>query len=638
MSAPLGYAQVNRDLLGTLLGSPTRRWYVLLGCDVAVLAFGVFCWAYQIAAGLGVTGLAHPVGWGVYITNFVFWVGIAHSGTLISAVLFLFRARWRTSVARSAEAMTIFAVMTAGLFPIVHLGRAWNFYWLLPYPNQRDLWVNFQSPLVWDAFAISTYFAVSLMFWYVGLIPDLAAARDRTEGVRRKLYGFFALGWQGTDGQWHHYAAAYGLFAALATPLVVSVHSVVSWDFAMSLVPGWHSTIFAPYFVAGAIFSGLGMVLTLVIPLRHVFGLHAYITADHFDNLGKLLIVTSLILTYSYASEFFIAWYSANPYERSIFWFRAAGDFAPLFWLMVACNCALPLLLFRRAIRTHTGWLFGLSLLVNVGMWLERFVIIVSSLAHEFDPSAWGGYLPSWVEVGMTLGSFAWFFLFFLLFVRFLPLVSLAEVKEQLSPEDSAAAHAAPADVPRLGDTAGHGEREARGEQDKKRQAAAGLVGVFRHADALPEVIRALRRDGHSALRIAAPFPSHTIETALPKRKSPVRYFTLAGGLLGCAAGFALPTYTALDWPLQTGAKPIVALPAFAVIAFELTILFGAAATLIGLFVKARLSARSPAVRHDVRFSEDRFGLFVACEAGESDAVRMTLSAGGAEEVYEQAG
>ena len=400
MPTSLSYLQVNRDLLKNLLSSPTRVWYGLLGCDLVVLAFGLYCWVYQIHAGLGVTGLAHPVGWGVYITNFVFWVGIAHSGTLISAVLFLFRAGWRTPIARSAEAMTIFAVMTAGLFPIIHLGRAWNFYWLLPYPNQRQLWVNFQSPLVWDAFAITTYFTVSFLFWYIGLLPDLGAARDRTAGLRRKLYGLFSLGWQGTDRQWHHYLSAYGFFAALATPLVVSVHSVVSWDFAMSIVPGWHSTIFAPYFVAGAIFSGLAMVLTLLIPLRRIFGLEAYITDYHFDNLGKMIILTSLILSYSYASEFFIAWYSANPYERSIFWYRAVGDYAPLFWLMLTCNCAVPLLLCRKSIRTSTRWLFGIALLVNVGMWLERFVIIVSSLSHEFDPAAWGLYQPSWVEVG----------------------------------------------------------------------------------------------------------------------------------------------------------------------------------------------------------------------------------------------
>ena len=335
---------------------------ILLVCDLAVLAFGLYCWRYQIEAGLGVTGLSHPVNWGVYITNFVFWVGIAHSGTLISAVLFLFRARWRTSIARSAEAMTIFAVMTAALFPIIHLGRAWNFYWLLPYPNQRQLWVNFQSPLVWDAFAISTYFAVSAMFWYIGLMPDLAAIRDRARGLRRRVYGLLCLGWQGTNRQWLHYLSAYGFFAALATPLVVSVHSVVSWDFAMALVPGWHSTIFAPYFVAGAIFSGLAMVLTLLIPLRRIFGLHAYITPTHFDNLGKMIILTSLILSYSYISEVFIAWYSGNPFEREIFWYRAFGDYGHLFWLMVVCNCVVPMLLWLRAIRTHTVWLFGISL------------------------------------------------------------------------------------------------------------------------------------------------------------------------------------------------------------------------------------------------------------------------------------
>lgn len=627
MQTSLSYLQVNRDLLNNLLSSPTRVWYALLGCDLVVLAFGLYCWIYQIHAGLGVTGLTHPVGWGVYITNFVFWVGIAHSGTLISAVLFLFRARWRTPIARSAEAMTIFAVMTAGLFPIIHLGRAWNFYWLLPYPNQRQLWVNFQSPLVWDAFAITTYFTVSLLFWYTGLIPDLGAARDRTAGLRHKLYSLFSLGWQGTDRQWHHYLSAYGFFAALATPLVVSVHSVVSWDFAMSIVPGWHSTIFAPYFVAGAIFSGLAMVLTLLIPLRRIFGLEAYITDYHFDNLGKMIILTSLILSYSYASEFFIAWYSANPYERSIFWYRAVGDYAPLFWLMVTCNCAVPLLLCWKSIRTNTLWLFGIALLVNVGMWLERFVIIVSSLSHEFDPAAWGLYQPSWVEVGMTVGSFAWFFLFFLLFVKFLPLVSLAEVKEHLPPAESGSS-AVEAD---------ESERPILSVSEAARVGhGAGIVGVFTNLDTLVATVRSLRREGYKNLSVVSPFPSPALEEALGTRKSPIRYFTLIGGLLGCAIGFALPTYTALDWPLQTSAKPIVALPAFAIIAFELTILFGAIATLIGLLINARLPARSVAITHDPRFSEDRFGLLVPYTAEQTGDLRRLITAGGAEEVYGQ--
>ncbi len=622
MQTTLSYLQVNHDLLKNLLTSPTRIWYALLGCDLLVLAFGIYCWGYQIHAGLGVTGLAHPVGWGVYITNFVFWVGIAHSGTLISAVLFLFRAGWRTPIARSAEAMTIFAVMTAGLFPIIHIGRAWNFYWLLPYPNQRQLWVNFQSPLVWDAFAISTYFAVSFMFWYIGLVPDLGAARDRTSGLRKKLYGLFSLGWQGTDRQWHHYLSAYGFLAALATPLVVSVHSVVSWDFAMSIVPGWHSTIFAPYFVAGAIFSGLAMVLTLLIPLRKIFGLEAYITDYHFDNLGKMIILTSLILSYSYASEFFIAWYSANPYERSIFWYRAVGDYAPLFWLMLSCNCAIPMLLCWKSIRTNTLWLFSIALLVNVGMWLERFVIIVSSLSHEFDPAAWGLYQPSWVEVGITVGSFAWFFLFFLLFIKFLPLVSLAEVKEHLPPSS----HTTPS-------TPAPNESY---KSYESHESEVGLVGVFTHLEKLVAAVHTLRQDGYKNISVVSPFPSHELEAALGTRKSPIRYFTLIGGLLGCAIGFALPTYTALDWPLQTSAKPIVALPAFAIIAFELTILFGAIATVIGLLINARLPSRSVVITHDPRFSEDRFGLLVPCTAEQTLAIQRSITAGGAEEVYGQ--
>ncbi len=621
-TTPLSYRQVNRDLLHQVFSAPAIPWSLLLAGDLAVLAFGLYCWRYQLEAGLGVTGLNHPVSWGVYITNFVFWVGIAHSGTLISAVLFLFRARWRTSIARSAEAMTIFAVMTAALFPIIHLGRAWNFYWLLPYPNQRQLWVNFQSPLVWDAFAISTYFAVSVMFWYIGLIPDLAAVRDRARGLRRTLYGLLSLGWQGTNRQWLHYLSAYGFFAALATPLVVSVHSVVSWDFAMALVPGWHSTIFAPYFVAGAIFSGLAMVLTLLIPLRRLFGLEAYITAAHFDNLGKLIILTSLILSYAYVSEVFIAWYSGNPFERAIFWYRAFGDYGRLFWLMVFCNCLVPMLLWVRSIRTHTLWLFGIALLINIGMWLERFVIIVSSLAHEFNPSAWGVYQPSWVEVGITAGSFAWFFLWFLLFIKFLPLVSLAEVKEHLPP---------PADLPPTGP-----DREA--ARPTLTGHGSRAVGVFSQLDSLLAAVTHLRRRGYSHLSVVSPFPVPEIQRAFGAPTSPVRYYTLAGGLLGACLGFGLPIYTALDWPLQTGGKPIIGLPSFAIIGFEMTILFGALATLLGLLLHARLPARPVAISQDPRFSEDRFGLCVACTDAQLSAVKDSLTSSGAQDVYGQGG
>ncbi|MFB3153941.1 MAG: NrfD/PsrC family molybdoenzyme membrane anchor subunit, partial [Candidatus Acidiferrales bacterium] len=369
------YSKVNQDILRTI-APPGGKYYAALLFVLAVLAWGSYAWMVQIYTGLGVAGYNRGIQWAVYITNFVFWVGIAHSGTLISAILFLFRARWRTSISRIAEAMTVFAVMTAGLFPLIHIGRPWLFYWLIPYPNQRGLWVNFRSPLIWDVFAVGTYFTVSAIFLYVGLIPDLAAARDHAHGWRRTLYQFLSLGWQGTHRQWFHFGSLYLFLAALATPLVISVHSVVSWDFAMTLVPGWHSTIFPPYFVAGAIFSGLAMVLTLGIPLRKFLHLEEYITNKHFENVAKLIIVTSLIVSYSYVCEFFIAWYSGNPFEQDAFYNRAFGEYWWASWTMLLCNGALPFLLWIRKVRRSIPVLFVISLFVNLGMWFERFVII----------------------------------------------------------------------------------------------------------------------------------------------------------------------------------------------------------------------------------------------------------------------
>jgi molybdopterin-containing oxidoreductase family membrane subunit len=377
-----------------------------------------------------VTGLMHPVNWGVLITNFVFWVGIAHSGTLISAVLFLFRARFRTSFNRSAEAMTVFALLVASLFPLIHLGRVWVFYYLLPYPSERLIWPNFRSPLVWDVFAVTTYLIVSVVFFYAGMLPDLAIARRRLPGVRGKLYGLLSLGWQGTLSQWRHYSRLYLFLAAFATPLVASVHSIVSWDFAVSIVPGWHTTIFAPYFVAGAIFSGTAMVFVLTIPMRRWLRLEPYITLDHFEALAKILLFTSLIITYTYIVEHGLALYGDNPFEHDQYRDRVFGNYRLLFYIMVACNSLLPLTLFVRRLRRSLAWLFVLGILVNVGMWLERFVIIVSSLAHDYDPYVWGTYRPTWVEIGITAGSFGLFFFFFLLFARLLPVLSMTEIKE----------------------------------------------------------------------------------------------------------------------------------------------------------------------------------------------------------------
>jgi molybdopterin-containing oxidoreductase family membrane subunit len=427
------YLSVNQKILGTL-SRPIKIYYVFIAFLILGVLCGAACWAYQIAVGLGVAGYVHPVFWIIYLVNFVFWIGIAHSGTLISAILYLFRARWRTAIARSAEAMTIFAVMIAALFPLIHLGRPWIFYWLIPYPNQRTLWPNFQSPLIFDFLAVSTYFTVSLLFWYVGLIPDLAVIRDRTYGIRQKIYGFLSLGWTGSHKQWHHYSTTYLLLAGLATPLVVSVHSVVSWDFALCVIPGYHSTIFAPYFVAGAIHSGLAMVLTLLIPLRSIFKFEEIITVKDLESIAKTLLLTGLFVGYAYIVEQFMSWYGGDRFEQDIFIFRVIGHYSSMFWLMVVCNVVAPLFFFSKKVRTNLKSLFGIAILVNIGMWTERFVIIIGSMAQDFIPYQWGFYSPKWVEITITVGSFCLFFLLFSLFVKLLPSVSMAEIKEDLCP------------------------------------------------------------------------------------------------------------------------------------------------------------------------------------------------------------
>jgi len=425
----LTYAEIDQTILDTL--HPPKKYY---WAAVAILFLGVLigaaCWTYQIFVGIGAGGQNIPVAWGTYLINFVFWVGIAHSGTLISAILHLFRAGWRNPIARAAETMTVFAVCIAGLFPFIHLGRVWQVFYILPYPNQRTLWPNFQSPLVFDVVAISTYLTVSSLFWYTGLVPDLAAVRDRSTGIRKKIFTYLSLGWTGAHDQWRHYGRGYLFFAALATPLVVSVHSVVSWDFALGIAPGYHSTLFAPYFVAGAIHSGLAMVLTLMIPLRKIFRYQKIITLDVLENVAKTIILTGLIVGFSYITEYFISWYSQNSVEFDVYRWRALGAYNIEFWIMVVCNTVAPLIFFFRKIRRSIPWLFVISILVNIGMWYERFVIIVTSVAHDFIPHAWGLYWPSMIEWGILLGCFCLFFFLFVLFAKHLPSISMTEIKE----------------------------------------------------------------------------------------------------------------------------------------------------------------------------------------------------------------
>ncbi|NLY00101.1 MAG: polysulfide reductase NrfD [Rhodopirellula sp.] len=430
-------SDVTRDICAPLERRPGALWWAGFTLSSLLLLLGTVAVAYQVAMGIGTWGLNRTVGWAFDITNFVFWIGIGHAGTLISAILFLFRQKWRTSVNRSAEAMTLFAVMCAGIFPLIHMGRPWLAYWVVPYPNTRGpLWVNFRSPLVWDFFAISTYFLVSLIFWYVGLLPDLATVRDRTPpGWRRRLLEVFSLGWDGSFRTWHRYETVYLLLAGLATPLVVSVHSIVSSDFATAVIPGWHTTIFPPYFVAGAIFSGMAMVLTLMLVARKVMHMENYITQRHIDPMCKLVLATSCLVGAAYATEVFVAMYSGNPYEQFMMVNRMAGPFGWGYQIMVACNVLIPQLFWFPAVRRNLPLVFVMTLAVNVGMWFERFVIIVTSLHRDFLPSSWATYAPTSIEIATLLGSFGLFFTCFLLFCRVLPMINITEVKGVLPNE-----------------------------------------------------------------------------------------------------------------------------------------------------------------------------------------------------------
>jgi Ni/Fe-hydrogenase subunit HybB-like protein len=405
-------------------------WYLGFLTAAAFTVLLLISLTYLTVKGIGIWGNDIPVGWAFDITNFVWWIGIGHAGTLISAILLLLKQTWRTSINRFAEAMTLFAVACAGIFPLFHTGRPWLAYWLFPYPNTMGVWPQFRSPLIWDVFAVSTYATVSALFWFVGLIPDLATLRDRSQSrVGRMIYGMLAMGWRGSARHWHRYETAYLLLAGIATPLVVSVHTVVSFDFAIAILPGWHTTIFPPYFVAGAIYSGFAMVLTLAIPIRAIYGLEDFITLRHLQNMAKVMLCTGLIVAYGYTIEAFMSWYGGNRYEGFMMWNRMTGPYAPFYWALIACNVVIPQSLWFRRIRTSIPALFILSLIVNVGMWLERFIIIVTSLSRDFTPSAWGMFRPTFWDFSTFFGTIGLFVMLIFLFCRFLPMISIFEMR-----------------------------------------------------------------------------------------------------------------------------------------------------------------------------------------------------------------
>jgi len=432
------FASVTDKISAIVLSRRTPKWWIygfLISFALVILL--TISVTYLLVAGVGIWGIQIPVGWGFAIINFVWWIGIGHAGTLISAILLLLRQQWRTSINRFAEAMTLFAVSCAGLFPLIHMGRPWLAYWLFPYPDTMKMWPNFRSPLVWDAFAVSTYATVSLLFWFIGLIPDLATLRDRAKNRAAKIiYGMLSMGWRGSAVHWQRHETASLLLAGLATPLVVSVHTIVSLDFAFAMIPGWHATIFPPYFVAGAIYAGFAMVLTLSIPVRKLFHLEDFITMRHLENMGKVMLATALIVGYGYMMETFTAFYSGDPYERFMILNRMTGPYAPMYWALIACNIVTPQFLWFRKIRAKVGALFTIAMIVNVGMWLERFVIVVTSLHRDFLPSSWGMYYPTRWDIFTFLGTIGLFLFLVFLFLRYLPLISIFEMRTLVAEEE----------------------------------------------------------------------------------------------------------------------------------------------------------------------------------------------------------
>jgi molybdopterin-containing oxidoreductase family membrane subunit len=618
-----------------------KSWFLGLIISFALLMMLLYALTYLFSVGVGIWGINIPVGWGVAIITFVWWIGIGHAGTLISAILLLFRQDWRTSINRFAEAMTLFAVACAGLFPLIHLGRPWLAYWIFPYPNTFGLWPQFRSPLVWDAVAIGTYGTVSLMFWFVGLIPDLASLRDRATNVFvRYLFGLLALGWRGSAGHWHRYETAYLLLAALATPLVVSVHSVVSLDFATSLIPGWHTTVFPPYFVAGAIFSGFAMVFALLIPLRKIYRLEDFITLHHLDNMAKIMLATGLVVAYGYLTEGFTAWYSGNPYEQSWLANRSFGPYGPMFWALMLCNVVMPQALWSGWVRSKPILLFLIALVINIGMWLERFVIIIVSLHQDFLPSSWGWYWPTIWDWLTLFGTIGLFLTMIFLFVRLLPMISIFEMRHLLTKTEK------PEPIPALeAETfAGRADTSFKAPTSKAKTQSAesplyGLLAEFAEPEVLLDRARRTYAAGYRRLSAYTPFPVEGLSQAIGLRQTRLPLLVLLGGIAGAVGGFFLQYYAAvLDYPWNIGGRPLNSWPSFMIVTFEATVLTAAAVTVVGMLVFNKLPMLYHPVFNAPRFklaSRDRFFLCIKATDPQFDVVetRQFLESLGPEEV-----
>lgn len=601
------FRSITEKIAGIVLTRFTpKSWLAGLAVGVVLLTMFGYALFMLFTVGTGIWGINSPVGWGFAIVCLVWWIGIGHAGTLISAILFLFRQEWRTSINRFAEAMTLFAVSCAGLFPILHLGRPWLAYWIFPYPNTFDLWPQFRSPLVWDAFAIGTYATVSLMFWFIGLIPDLAAMRDRaTHPILRYLYGFLALGWRGAAHHWQRYDTAYLLLAALATPLVVSVHSVVSFDFAVGVIPGWHSTVFPPYFVGGAIFSGFAMVLTLLIPLRKIYHFEDFITLRHLANMAKIMLATGLFVSYGYLTEGFTAWYSGNGVER--FWLlnRSFGPYWWSFWALMFCNVLMPQALWFSRVRTNPVLLFMIAIIVNIGMWLERYVIIVVSLHRDFLPSSWGMYAGTIWDWATFIGTIGLFLTMIVLFVRVLPMISIFEMRHLQAEIDHHSRVKAQADEADFIEP----------EPVASGRPLYGLMAEFADPQEFLEKARATYHAGYRKISAYSPFPIEDLPAAIGLRRSRLPLLVLLGGIVGAVGGFSLQYYAAvIDYPWNIGGRPLNSWPSFIIVTFEMTILVAAGTAALGMLLRNGLPQPYHAVFNAPRFklaSQDRFFLCV---------------------------
>jgi polysulfide reductase NrfD len=594
------YHTISEDIARPIEGRASRAWWIAFGITLLATLWGVWAIWVTLRDGIGAWGLNKSVGWAWDITNFVWWIGIGHAGTLISAVLLLFRQQWRVAINRSAEAMTIFAVLQASIFPILHLGRPWLLHFNLPIPNQYgSLWDNFNSPLLWDVFAIATYFSVSLVFWWVGLLPDFAMLRDRTlKPFQKKIYSLLSFGWSGRAKDWQRMEETMLLLAGIATPLVISVHTIVSFDFATSVVSGWHTTIFPPYFVAGAIFSGFAMVSLLLIILRKVCKLEAYITLKHIELMNTVMLVAGSIVAVAYLTEFFMAMRSHSEFEQYVFHNRATGAYAWAFWTMIICNVVLPQLLWFKKLRRSITFSVGVALVVCVGMWFERFVIIVTSLHRGYLPSSWTMFSPTWVDIGIFVGTLGFFFLLFLLYARSFPMIAQAEVKGGRSQVS--------------GDRCQVSGNRYQGTGVREQESLNSYLLTLTSPEELLDKIKELKSDSKKIQEVYTPFYVHGLAEALGLKRTRLGKATFLYGLIGLFFGCWLTYFTMIkDWPMDIGGKPNATfwqnLPAFVPVIFELVLYFAAHLLVISFFIRSRLYPFKKAENPIKKSSDDKF-------------------------------